>query len=205
MYRELPYFKFNPAKWLLGRISCEKEQIQGAFVKVCCIYWHEKCSITINNLYQKYHKSKVKALVDRNYITVEDDIVCIEFLDEQFEELTDLSDKRSSAGRKGGQAKVKQSLSKAKASLKHLDKDKDKDKDKIKSKTFNPPQLQEVIEYFNSNNYTTTSANKFYNYYKEGDWKDSNDKKVVGWKQKAQGVWFKPENEIPKSKIPSLN
>jgi len=134
MAKELPFFKFQPAKWLLGRINFESENIQGSFIKVCCIYWHEKCSITIDNLYQKYHKSKVKALIDRNYITVEDDIVIIEFLDEQYSELSDLSDKRERAGRKGGKAKVKQCLSKAKANIKHLEEDKEEDKNKIKNK-----------------------------------------------------------------------
>jgi len=133
MAKELPFFKFQPAKWLLGRINFESENIQGSFIKVCCIYWHEKCSITIDNLYQKYHKSKVKALIDRNYITVEDDIVIIEFLDEQYSELSDLSDKRERAGRKGGKAKVKQCLSKAKANIKHLEEDKEEDKNKIKN------------------------------------------------------------------------
>ena len=81
-----------------------------------------------------------------------------------------------------------------------------KDKNvKNDKKRFAPPQLQEVIEYFKLNNYSLPAANKFFNYYKEGDWKDSNGKKVVGWKQKAQGIWFKPENEIPKSKLKSLN
>jgi len=124
MAKELPYFKFFPAEWLLGRISDETDNIQGTFIKVCAVYWHENCSITIDNLYRKCHTSKVKALVNRNYITVEDGIVIIEFLDEQFSELTDLSDRRSNAGRKGGQAKVKQTLSKRQANPKHLEKNK---------------------------------------------------------------------------------
>ena len=124
MAKELPYFKFFPAEWLLGRISDETDNIQGTFIKVCAVYWHENCSITIDNLYRKCHKSKVEALVNRNYITVEDGIVIIEFLDEQFSELTDLSDRRSNAGRKGGQAKVKQTLSKRQANPKHLEKNK---------------------------------------------------------------------------------
>jgi len=124
MAKELPYFKFFPAEWLLGRISDETDNIQGIFARVMSIYWHENCSITLDNLQRKVHKSKVQCLINNNYITVEDGMVIIEFLDEQYSELSDLSDRRSKAGRKGGQAKVKQTLSNAKANPKHLEKNK---------------------------------------------------------------------------------
>ena len=38
------------------------------------------------------------------------------------------------------------------------------------------------------------SAEKAFNYYEAGDWKDSNGNQVKSWKQKMQGVWFKDEN-----------
>lgn len=58
--------------------------------------------------------------------------------------------------------------------------------------------VNEIIDYFTTNNYTKESAEKFFNYYSIADWKDSNNKPVKNWKQKAQSVWFKPENEIKK-------
>lgn len=54
--------------------------------------------------------------------------------------------------------------------------------------------LQLVIDYFSSNGYSEDSAIKFYNYYDSSNWVDTNGKKVKSWKQKAIGVWFKPEN-----------
>ncbi len=58
------------------------------------------------------------------------------------------------------------------------------------------PVIEDVIVYFTTNNYTKDSAEKFFKYYSVADWKDSNDKPVKNWKQKAHSVWFKPENEI---------
>ena len=57
------------------------------------------------------------------------------------------------------------------------------------------PILEEVIAYFNENNYTTESATKAFNYY-HPEWKDSQGKRVLNWKQKMRGVWFKDENLI---------
>ena len=86
---------------------------------------------------------------------------------------------------------------------KNTDKDKDKDKDKDsdkdsdkdnKNKKENDITLHLVIDYFSSNGYSEDSAIKFYNYYDSSNWVDTNGKKVKSWKQKAIGVWFKPEN-----------
>ena len=53
-----------------------------------------------------------------------------------------------------------------------------------------------IIDYFNTNNYTKEAALKFYEYYKVNNFKDSNNKVVKNWKQKARWICFKPENEI---------
>lgn len=66
---------------------------------------------------------------------------------------------------------------------------------KVKPK-FNPPTLQEVKDYFKSEGYSEASAIKFHKSYSVNNWKDSNDKPVKGWKQKAVNVWFKDENKI---------
>lgn len=71
------------------------------------------------------------------------------------------------------------------------------DKQRTKNnKQFKPPTLGEVKIYFKENGYTEDAAIKAFNYYSVADWHDSNDKKIVRWKQKMQGVWFKDENKI---------
>jgi uncharacterized protein YdaU (DUF1376 family) len=58
----------------------------------------------------------------------------------------------------------------------------------------------EIVNYFVDNKYSIESAKKFFQYYSVAGWKDSNGNKVLNWKQKAQSVWFKPENEIKEQK-----
>lgn len=64
-----------------------------------------------------------------------------------------------------------------------------------KTKEFIPPTLEQVKEYFKKEGYTEDSAVKFHKYY-HPEWKDSNDKLVKNWSQKARGIWFKEENKI---------
>jgi len=66
-----------------------------------------------------------------------------------------------------------------------------------KTKTFVPPTLQEVIEYFDKEGYTADGAKKAFNYYNSADWCDSSGRKVVNWKQKMIANWFKDFNKKP--------
>jgi len=52
-----------------------------------------------------------------------------------------------------------------------------------KSKAFKAPMLEEVVLYAKEKN-REDLANKFFDYYKEGDWHDANGKKLKNWKQK---------------------
>ena len=54
----------------------------------------------------------------------------------------------------------------------------------------------EIIDYFKEKGYSKESAKKFFDFYSVSNWKDSNGKKVINWKQKAQSVWFTDENKI---------
>ena len=63
-------------------------------------------------------------------------------------------------------------------------------------KKFIPPTQDEVINYFFENGYPESVAIKAHKYYSEANWKDSRGNQVKNWKQKMQGVWFRPENKI---------
>jgi hypothetical protein len=73
---------------------------------------------------------------------------------------------------------------------------KKKDNVKKERKVFIPPLIEEVKKYFLDNGYSEQSAEKFFNYYHVAEWKDSKGNQVKNWKQKSQGIWFKPENKI---------
>jgi hypothetical protein len=70
---------------------------------------------------------------------------------------------------------------------------KERNKVNKESKEFAPPSLDEVDKFFKENGYT--NADKAWNYYNDGDWKDSKGNPVVNWKQKMRMVWFKDENK----------
>jgi len=61
------------------------------------------------------------------------------------------------------------------------------------SKVFTPPNFEEFETYFTENGFSNI-AKKVYEYYSSANWHDSKGNKVLNWKQKVQGVWFKNEN-----------
>lgn len=75
-------------------------------------------------------------------------------------------------------------------------KDNDNKKESKKKKQFEPPTIEQVKEYFVTEGYKPEIAEKFFKYYNTGEWKDSKGKPIRSWKQKAQAVWFKPENSL---------
>jgi hypothetical protein len=72
---------------------------------------------------------------------------------------------------------------------------------KKENRCFSPPTFDEVKIYFIENGYN--NSDKFFKGYSVADWKDSNGKQIINWKQKAQQVWFKEENKIknPSTKL----
>jgi len=107
-----------------------------------------------------------------------------------FEKRTELSEKRSLAGKAGAIAKQ---------NLANTSKGKERKGKEIKGninkeeKSFAPPSLDEVKIYFKENGYN--NAERFFNGYSVADWKDSKGNKIKNWKQKAQMVWFKDDNK----------
>ena len=64
----------------------------------------------------------------------------------------------------------------------------------VKEKSFTPPELSEVENYFVENGYSKESAKKAFEYYSVSGWKDSKGNKVKNWKQKMIAVWFNSGN-----------
>lgn len=130
MAKELPFYKFTANEWLTGDICFESFDVQGLFISVCATYWSKDCSITLAKLKQRLNNAteeQWQCLIDGGYIKVKNEKVSISFLDEQMSELSEQHRKKVEAGRKGGQASVKQRLSKGQASVKHKDIDIDID------------------------------------------------------------------------------
>ena len=65
-------------------------------------------------------------------------------------------------------------------------------------KDFEPPTVEEVIEFFKSKDFPEQLAREFHEYYALGDWKDKNGNQVKQWKQKAVSVWLKSDRKEKK-------
>jgi hypothetical protein len=67
------------------------------------------------------------------------------------------------------------------------------------------PTLDECIKYFTDNGYSDKSGSTAWYYYDSAKWHDRNGDKVINWKQKMRGVWFKEEHKnkllLPKQMI----
>lgn len=135
MAKELPYFRFTPQEWQNGNISLESYHTKGVFADICSYYWVRDCSLTLAMLQKKFSNvvDDVNSLVNLHIIEwdEETDYIQINFLNDQYDMLSEKRKRRQDAGSKGG----KQKSSNAKAMLKqkpsYKDKDKDKDKDNI--------------------------------------------------------------------------
>jgi hypothetical protein len=164
---------------------------------LCAEYWNRSNEMTYEDAILRINNTKlVDYLIEKEYIKVKNKKLFIKFLDEERNEIGSKRLKLSEAGRKGGLSSAEARL-KGGSSIKNKNKNKEEDKEET---VFNTPKnkqpiLEEVIAYFNENNYTTESATKAFNYY-HPEWKDSQGRKVLNWKQKMRGVWFKDENLI---------
>jgi hypothetical protein len=68
---------------------------------------------------------------------------------------------------------------------------------KVSKHSFVPPTLADCIVYFHKKGYDAELAKKFFNGYDVAGWKDSNDRRIKNWMQKAEHVWFKDGNKLP--------
>lgn len=113
----------------------------------------------------------------------------------------EIRSKRAEAGSIGGHSKAKRSKAKqnvanAKSAKQSVANVAVNVNDNVNVNVINNiPTIEEVIDYFRFNGYTRSAAEKAFNYYNENNWKDSQGRKVISWKQKMQGVWFKDENK----------
>jgi hypothetical protein len=184
MASELPYFRFTVAEWLNGDISIEDYECKGLFIDVCSWYWFKDCSVTKAMLEKKYNNLRLlQLLYDSEVIKLDGENIHIEFLDEQFDILSDKRKARQRAGRKGGKQKSSNAKAKLKQNSSYKDKYKDNNKDNNKDKM---PAWDDFLKYAKEKKEDINEgALRFkYDSWKENGWKDGHGKKIVNWKSK---------------------
>lgn len=157
--------------------------------------------------------STVKSVItEYDLFVIEDDYFYSPRLTRSMKEYNELKNKRMQAGKKGAQAKDKQTSSKPQANLEQNESNslandnqitsepqalKERKGKEKKGKEIKLPTVDEVVDFFKLKGYTESSARKAFAHYDVGDWYDSKGNKVKNWKQKMANVWFRDENKIP--------
>ena len=108
MAKELPYFKFFVSEWSDGDITLEDFNTQGLFINLCSYYWSNECELTLTKAKKKFKicdKSCFDSIIEAGIIKVDDDVITINFLDEQQEERIEQSKTRSKGGKASAEAR----------------------------------------------------------------------------------------------------
>ena len=182
---------------MMGRIQRQSPQVQSDFIRLCCIYWHKRAEVS-EDAAQMECVETFETLVKFKFISVDDGMVSIKFLDDQ---MVDIDAKRlqaSEAGKRSAEARKRKAKSNDRSTSVQRPSNEiqqSKSKSKSKSKIIEPPTRDQVIEYFVEKGYTKDSGAKAFEYYDIQDWKDANGKAVKNWKAKMLAVWFKDENK----------
>ena len=117
---QLQWFKFSPANWTMGRISKMPYEVQGAYLRLCCIYWNKECNLSIEDakLELSFVENAFDNLTHYGIVKLHEEHIQIEFLDEQYDTIMQRKAKLSKAGKKGVEAKLSKGKGKAKGRLK---------------------------------------------------------------------------------------
>jgi hypothetical protein len=181
MAKELPYFRFTASEWLNDDISLESYAHKGAFIDFCAYYWSQDCDVTLEKLKKKFSNatSLLKDLISIGVIKHENkhDKIKIDFLNIQYDLLSEKRKLRQVAGSKGGNAKAKL---KQKLSYKYKDNNKDKNNNK------DIPLFEDFLKYAVSKkpNVDSEKIALKYSSWVENNWHDGNDNKITNWKTK---------------------
>lgn len=118
MAKELPYFKFETSRWLLGGIMDHTLEEQAVFINICALYWERSGELNISDIDRKawFKAVALDSLSDR-LISLSDGKIGIKFLDEQLTERRHKSELNSKNGRLGGVNKHKVVKANAKRTL----------------------------------------------------------------------------------------
>jgi hypothetical protein len=104
---KLQWFKFSPTDWIMGKIQRCPEITQARFMRLICLYWNKECVLSYEDAEIEIDKEHLDILILKKIIKIEDNLLIIEFLNEQLGSISETSEKRREAVLKRW-AKVKQ-------------------------------------------------------------------------------------------------
>ena len=106
MAKELPFFKFDISAWMLGRIQKQPLEVQGAFINLCCRYWHKLGEYTFEEAKLDFGDEVLSKLSASKIIRRQGKFLGILFLDEQLNDRKQVSSKNRENGIKSAQIRA---------------------------------------------------------------------------------------------------
>jgi len=98
MAKELPYFKFEPNQWENGNIQIFSREDKGLFIDLCSMYWSRLGDVPLKLAINKLcggNASALNSLIKEGIFSIENDFICIDFLNEQLSGFEDTSKQNS--------------------------------------------------------------------------------------------------------------
>ncbi len=106
MSKRLPYFQFEPAEWLAGDIMFCTLQAQGLFTTLKALYWQKDCDLMLEQALKRLKNEDLfEELISEKIIKIKTGKIRINFLDEQWDKLSEKSKINSKNGSLGGRPK----------------------------------------------------------------------------------------------------
>lgn len=90
---KMQWFKFSISEWKMGKIQRCKPEAKSAFMELCCLYWINETKLSIEDAIIECDEDNYQNLLSKKVIKEVDGCVKIYFLDEQFENVLDKSEK----------------------------------------------------------------------------------------------------------------
>jgi hypothetical protein len=112
--KQISWFKFCPADWMMGRISRQPAEVQVAFIRLCCVYWNAECEMSTDHA-ELEADGHLERLLQTRLVESNGPSVFIKFLDIQWEEANLHRTKMSQAGKRSAErrsAKVEENSTK---------------------------------------------------------------------------------------------
>ena len=182
--RELPYFKFFPGEWIKGDITICSHKAQGLFINICCYYWMKGCNMSLTSVQQRFNEcsTEIKELVKEEIISVDNDKISINFLEDQFSEFELSTKQKSRAGK--ASAKARESNTRSTPVKQPMNEEEKIREDKKRKEKI--PSVEDFKDYAieNKPKVDIDAVELKYKAWIEAGWIDGNDKPIKNWKSK---------------------
>lgn len=94
---KLQWFKFSISEWKMGKIQRCTQEAKSSFMELCCLYWINETKLSIEDAIIECDEENYKNLLSKKVIKEVDGFIKIYFLDEQFENALNKSEKAKDA------------------------------------------------------------------------------------------------------------